>query len=149
VIGQLHAPAHFLREGAFFTNWIGGLVGLNDIKNRKFSTLSVLELRPVVRPARRRLLYRLQYCSSIYIAAYKICYHKIFRYRPLNGLLNIWIERVAFQILFGKLGLKSHPRDQLSPASFFLVFLFPSRRIIALCFNGHGCALCRTEETRM
>jgi hypothetical protein len=52
------------------THWIGGLVdpraGLDDSEKRKFLTLTGLDLRPLGRPARSQLLYRLRYrcCSN-------------------------------------------------------------------------------------
>jgi hypothetical protein len=43
-------------ESATGTHWIGGwvdpIVGLDDVKKRKFLTLPGLELRPLGRPAR-------------------------------------------------------------------------------------------------
>jgi hypothetical protein len=50
------------------TNWIGGWVdprvGLDDMEKRKFLTLTGLEIRPLSRPARSQLLYRLRYPGS-------------------------------------------------------------------------------------
>jgi hypothetical protein len=40
-------------------------VGLDDVKKRKFLTISGLELRPLGRPARNQSLYRLRYPSSL------------------------------------------------------------------------------------
>jgi hypothetical protein len=52
-----------LREIAPGTYWIGGYVGpragLDPVAKRKFLTVPVLELRPLGRPARSQLLYRL------------------------------------------------------------------------------------------
>jgi hypothetical protein len=46
-------------------HWIGGWVaprnGLDDVEKRKFLTLPGLEIRPLGRPARSQLLYRLRY----------------------------------------------------------------------------------------
>jgi hypothetical protein len=41
--------------------WVGPRAGLEDVENRKFSTLPGLELRPLRRPARSQSLYRLPY----------------------------------------------------------------------------------------
>jgi hypothetical protein len=50
-------------ERAPSTHWIGGWVdpkaGLDDVEKGKFLTSPGLELRPLVRPARSRSLYRL------------------------------------------------------------------------------------------
>jgi hypothetical protein len=60
-------------ERAPGTLWIGGWVdpraGLDDVEKRKFLTLPGLELRPLGRPARSQLLYRLSYPdpSMIYV----------------------------------------------------------------------------------
>jgi hypothetical protein len=55
-------------ERAPGTHWIGGWVslraGLDDVEKRKFLTPSVLELRPLGRPARSQSLYRLHYPGS-------------------------------------------------------------------------------------
>jgi hypothetical protein len=56
------------------TPWIGGRVdpttGLDDVENRKFSTLSGLELRPLGRPSRSQSLYRLRYPGSLNAVKY-------------------------------------------------------------------------------
>jgi hypothetical protein len=63
-------------ERAPGTHWIGGWVdpiaGLDDVKKRKFLTLTGFELRPLGRPARSQSLYRLRYpgyltlfCASV------------------------------------------------------------------------------------
>jgi hypothetical protein len=53
------------RERDPVTYWIGGWVGpragLDEMEKRKFLTLPGLELRPLGRPARSQLLYRLSY----------------------------------------------------------------------------------------
>jgi hypothetical protein len=69
VSGQLHALAALQPgERAPGNRWIGGWVdpraGLDDMENRKFSTLPGLELRTLGRPARSLLLYRLHYPDS-------------------------------------------------------------------------------------
>jgi hypothetical protein len=55
-------------ERAPGTNWIGVGVdpraGLDNVEKRKFLTLPGLELRPLGRPARSHLLYRLRYPGS-------------------------------------------------------------------------------------
>jgi hypothetical protein len=52
-------------ERALGIHWIGGWVdprtGGDDVENREFSTLPLLEIRPLGRPARSRSLYRLRY----------------------------------------------------------------------------------------
>jgi hypothetical protein len=56
----------FTPGGAPGTHWIRWedlRAGLNDLK-RKFLTLLELELRPLGRPARSQLLYRLRYPDS-------------------------------------------------------------------------------------
>jgi hypothetical protein len=57
------------REKVPSTQLIGELVdpkvGLNDVEKRKFLTLLGLELRPLGRPARNQLLYRLRYPGSL------------------------------------------------------------------------------------
>jgi hypothetical protein len=69
VSGQLHAPAA-LPSGERATGthrigvWLGPRAGLKDVKKRSFLTLPGLELRPLGRPARSRLLYRLRYPGS-------------------------------------------------------------------------------------
>jgi hypothetical protein len=40
---------------------MGSRTGLNDVKKRKILTLPGLELRFLIRPARRQSLYRLRY----------------------------------------------------------------------------------------
>jgi hypothetical protein len=40
---------------------VGPTAGLNDVENRQFLTLPALEFRPLGRPARSQLLYRLRY----------------------------------------------------------------------------------------
>jgi hypothetical protein len=49
-------------------DWIGGWVdpraGMDNVKKKKFSTLPGPELRPLGRPARSQLLYRLHYPGS-------------------------------------------------------------------------------------
>jgi hypothetical protein len=56
------------RERAPGTHWIGGWVnprvGLDDVEKRNFLTLPGLELRPLGRPARSQLPYRLRYLGS-------------------------------------------------------------------------------------
>jgi hypothetical protein len=51
------------------THWIGGWVdpraSLDDLEDRKFLTLPRLKLRPLGRPARSHLSYRLSYPGSI------------------------------------------------------------------------------------
>jgi hypothetical protein len=69
VSGQLHAPAALPpAEEPSGTHWIGGWVdlraGLDDVVKSKFLTLLGLELRPLGRPARSQLLYRLRYPDS-------------------------------------------------------------------------------------
>jgi hypothetical protein len=44
---------------------MGPRASLDDIDNRKFLTLSRLELRPLGRPARSQSLYRLRYPGSL------------------------------------------------------------------------------------
>jgi hypothetical protein len=48
------------------TRWMDSRAGLDTVEKRKFLTLPGLELRPLSRPARSQLLYRLSYpgCSS-------------------------------------------------------------------------------------
>jgi hypothetical protein len=48
-------PAHH-RIGS----WVGPRTGMNGMKKRKFLTLAVLEVRPLVRPSRTQSLYRLR-----------------------------------------------------------------------------------------
>jgi hypothetical protein len=43
--------------------------GLDDVEERKFSTLPGLELRPLGRPARSLSLYRLSYPDSAYFGS--------------------------------------------------------------------------------
>jgi hypothetical protein len=62
VSGQLHAPVALPPgRGASGTLWLGGWVGprtgLDDLEERKFLTLSGLELRFLGRPARSQSLY--------------------------------------------------------------------------------------------
>jgi hypothetical protein len=58
------------RPGLFTsgTNWIGGWVnpraGLDDVEKRKFLPLPGLALRPLGRPARSQLVYRMSYPGS-------------------------------------------------------------------------------------
>jgi hypothetical protein len=60
------------------THWIGGWVdpraGLDDMEKRKLLTLPELKLRPLRRPARNQLLYRLSYRGSpvSYVANLKL-----------------------------------------------------------------------------
>jgi hypothetical protein len=44
--------------------WVGPRTGLDDVEKRTFCTLPGLELRPLDRPARSQLLYRLSYHGS-------------------------------------------------------------------------------------
>jgi hypothetical protein len=43
---------------------VGPRAGMDDMEKRKFLTLPGLELRPLRRPARSQLLYRLRYPGS-------------------------------------------------------------------------------------
>jgi hypothetical protein len=56
-------------ERALRTQWVGGWVGLrailDGVEKRQFLTLPGLERRPLCRPARRQLLYRLRYPDTI------------------------------------------------------------------------------------
>jgi hypothetical protein len=45
---------------------VGLRAGLDDVEKRKFLTLSGLELRPLVRPARSKSLYRLSFPGSLF-----------------------------------------------------------------------------------
>jgi hypothetical protein len=66
-----------LRDKVPGTRWIGGWVGsrtgLDHMEKRKFLSLSELELRPLIHPARSQSLYRLSYCGFLTIPyiAYK------------------------------------------------------------------------------
>jgi hypothetical protein len=53
------APGIHLKGGC-----VGPTAGLNDVEKRKFLTPPGLELRPLFRPARRQLLYRLRFPGS-------------------------------------------------------------------------------------
>jgi hypothetical protein len=44
--------------------------GLYDVEKRKFLTLTGLEFRPLGRPARSQLLYRLRYPGSCYLVVH-------------------------------------------------------------------------------
>jgi hypothetical protein len=62
-------PSHLtLGERAISTHWVGDWVdpiaGLDEEEKRKFLTLSGLEARLLVRPARSQSLYRLSYPGS-------------------------------------------------------------------------------------
>jgi hypothetical protein len=66
VSGQLNTLGRFIPgERAPGAPWIGGWVGpktgLDDVERKKILPLSVLELRPLGRPARTQSLYRLRY----------------------------------------------------------------------------------------
>jgi hypothetical protein len=56
------------RERVPDTHWIGSFVdpreGLNDVEKRKFFAIPGLEHRPLGRPARSQLVYRLRYPGS-------------------------------------------------------------------------------------
>jgi hypothetical protein len=63
-------PCRFTpRERAPGTHWIGSWVdpraNLDDLEKRKLLTIPGLELRPLGRPARVQLLYRLSYPGSL------------------------------------------------------------------------------------
>jgi hypothetical protein len=69
VSGQFHDPAALLpEERAPGTHCIGGWMdhrgGPDDVEKKKFLTLSGFEIRPLGRPARSQLLYRLRYPGS-------------------------------------------------------------------------------------
>jgi hypothetical protein len=62
-------PGRFISgERAPDTHWRGGWVdpraGLDDVEQRKFFTLTGVELRPLGHPARSQSLYRLRYPGS-------------------------------------------------------------------------------------
>jgi hypothetical protein len=46
-------------------DWVGPRAGLDDLEERKFLTLSGLELRPLDRPVRSQWLYRLRYPALV------------------------------------------------------------------------------------
>jgi hypothetical protein len=54
--GQFHAPASLPPGGR-----VGPTAGLDDVAERKFLTLTGLELQLLDRPARSQSLYRLRY----------------------------------------------------------------------------------------
>jgi hypothetical protein len=69
VSGQLHAPAALppgkITPGIHRTGgWVGPKAGLDEVEERKFLKLPVLELRPLGRLARSQSLYRLR--SPVY-----------------------------------------------------------------------------------
>jgi hypothetical protein len=91
--------------------WIGGWVdpraGLHDLEKRNFLALPELELRPLGRPARSQLLYRLSYpgCVGLKLIQHR-CYEIIFRWlfyktlRPSRGLrhsLRVALQQTARQ----------------------------------------------------
>jgi hypothetical protein len=47
---------------------VGPKAGLNDAEKTKFLTLLGLELRPLTRPTRSQLLYRLRYPGSVSVS---------------------------------------------------------------------------------
>jgi hypothetical protein len=49
-------PGEGIRGIHWIGGWVGSRAGLNDVENRKFLTLSGLELRPFGRPARSQSL---------------------------------------------------------------------------------------------
>jgi hypothetical protein len=57
--------------------WVGPRSGLNDVEKRKFLTLPRLELRPLGRPARSQLLYRLRCTGYIYMYQIDPCSPKL------------------------------------------------------------------------
>jgi hypothetical protein len=63
-----HSGSFIPGERAPGTHWIGGWVnpraGLEDMEERKLLILPGLELRPLGRPARSQLVYRLRYPDS-------------------------------------------------------------------------------------
>jgi hypothetical protein len=72
------------RERAPGTHWIGGWLGpragLDDVENRKFLTLTGLELQPLGHPAHSQSLYQLHYLSSV---------ENIYTNIPKIGTMNV------------------------------------------------------------
>jgi hypothetical protein len=65
VSGHLHAPAALPHGIPWIGGWMDPSAGLDDVEKRKFLTLTGLELRPLGRPARSQLLYRLRFKETV------------------------------------------------------------------------------------
>jgi hypothetical protein len=70
-------PGERVRDTYWIGDWVGPRAGLNDMVERIFLALAVLDLQPLVHPIRSQWLHRLSYTG-----------HNIYRWNLISGYLR-------------------------------------------------------------